>query len=126
MKLAVTSRDTAQEKWLAKIRLGLGCSEPSSAFSVEPQMVQDQFLNALAEGRVPVTIYLVNGIRLKGEIEAYDQFGLLLRGNSQLVYKRAISTILPITNVAHSTRSDEATAATERATTLRRRKPRPW
>jgi Hfq protein len=43
--------------------LGLGCSEPSSTFSVGPQMPQDQFLNALAEGRVPVTIYLVNGIR---------------------------------------------------------------
>jgi len=91
-------------------------------------MLQDQFLNALAVGRVSVTIYLVNGIRLMGEIESYDQYGLLLRGSSQqFVYKHAISTILPSRDVANSTRSDEAPAVTERpaGTTLRPRKPRP-
>jgi host factor-I protein len=92
------------------------------------RMLQEQFLHALAEGRVPVTIYLVNGIRLLGEIESYDQYGLMLRGGSQqFVYKHAISTILPSRDVANSTRSDEATSVTERprTTTLRPRKPRP-
>jgi host factor-I protein len=92
-------------------------------------MLQDQFLHALTEGRVPVTIHLVNGIRLLGEIDSYDQYGVMLRGNSQqFVYKHAISTILPSRDVANSTRSDEGSAAaTERpaTTTLRPRKPRP-
>jgi host factor-I protein len=107
--------------------LEIGCSEPFTP-TVESGMLQDQFLSALAVGRVPVTIYLVNGIRLMGEIESYDQYGLLLRGSSQqFVYKHAISTILPSRDVANSTRSDGATAVTERpaATTLRPRKPRP-
>jgi host factor-I protein len=90
-------------------------------------MLQDQFLHALVEGRVPVTIYLVNGIRLLGEIDSYDQYGLMLRGNSQqFIYKHAISTILPSRDAASAPRSDEATAVTERpaTTTLRPRKPR--
>jgi host factor-I protein len=90
-------------------------------------MLQDQFLRALAEGHVPVTIYLVNGIRLLGEIESHDQYGLLLRGASQqFVYKHAISTILPSSDPAPPTQSDEGTANTERlaTTTLRPRRPR--
>jgi host factor-I protein len=91
-------------------------------------MLQDEFLQALVEGRVPVTIYLVNGIRLLGEIESYDQYGLMLRGSSQqFVYKHAISTILPSRDAASATRSDDTTAVTESraTTTLRPRKPRP-
>jgi host factor-I protein len=91
-------------------------------------MLQDQFLHALVESRVPVTIYLVNGIRLLGEIDSFDQFGLMLRGSSQqFLYKHAISTILPSRDVGDSTRPDEATAVTERprTTPLRPRKPRP-
>jgi host factor-I protein len=62
-------------------------------------MLQEQFLHSLTEGRVPVAIYLVNGIRLLGEIESYDQYGLVLRGISQqFVFKRAISTIVPSHN----------------------------
>jgi|SRR5277367_3771148 len=95
-------------------------------------MLQDQFLQALVEGRVPVTIYLVNGIRLQGEIESHEQYGLLLRGISQqFVYKHAISTILPSRDVTSSDQasssdlSSEGPAVTERrATTLRPRKPR--
>jgi host factor-I protein len=90
-------------------------------------MLQDQFLHALVEGRVPVTIYLVNGIRLLGEIDSYDQYGLMLRGSSQqFIYKHAISTILPSRDAANAALSDEATAVTERpaTTTLRPRKPR--
>jgi host factor-I protein len=89
-------------------------------------MLQEQFLNALVETRVPVTIYLVNGIRLQGEIDSHEPYGLLLRGISQqFVYKHAISTILPSRDVASSDQSGEGAAVTERrATTLRPRKPR--
>jgi host factor-I protein len=91
-------------------------------------MLQDQFLQALLESRVPVTIYLVNGIRLVGEIDSYDQYGLMLRGSSQqFIFKHAISTILPSRDAANATRSDEAAAATQprATTTLRPHKPRP-
>ena len=74
-------------------------------------MLQEQFLNVLVEGRVPVTIYLVNGIRLQGEIESHEQYGLLLRGISQqFVYKHAISTILPTRDVVGSDQSGEEDA----------------
>ncbi len=60
------------------------------------QSLQDPFLNALRKDRVPVSMYLVNGIKLQGQIEAFDQFVVLLRNSiSQLVYKHAISTIVP-------------------------------
>jgi len=90
------------------------------------RMLQEQFLNALVEGRVPVTIYLVNGIRLQGEVESHEQYGLLLRGISQqFVYKHAISTILPSRDVAGSDQSGEAAVVAERRpTTLHPRKPR--
>lgn len=73
---------------------------------------------------MPVTIYLVNGIRLVGEIESYDQYGLLIDGNSrQFVYKHAISTILPSRDVADSARSEVTAVPEGRATaTLRPRK----
>ena len=60
------------------------------------QSLQDPFLNALRRERIPVSIYLVNGIKLQGHVESFDQFVVLL-GNtvSQLVYKHAISTIVP-------------------------------
>jgi host factor-I protein len=89
-------------------------------------MLQEQFLQTLAEGKVPVTIYLVNGIRLQGEIESHDQYGLLLRGISQqFVYKHAISTIVPSRDMAGADRSGEAPPPAERRiTTLRPRKPR--
>ena len=60
------------------------------------QSLQDPFLNALRRERVPVAIYLVNGIKLQGQIESFDQFVILLRNTvSQMVYKHAISTIMP-------------------------------
>ena len=62
--------------------------------------LQDPFLNALRKERVPVSIYLVNGIKLQGQIESFDQFVVLLRNSvSQLVYKHAISTIVQARNV---------------------------
>ncbi len=62
--------------------------------------LQDPFLNALRRERVAVSIFLVNGIKLQGQIESFDQFVVLLKNNvSQMVYKHAISTIVPARNV---------------------------
>ncbi len=64
------------------------------------QTLQDPFLNALRKEKVPVAIYLVNGIKLQGQIESFDQFVVLLKNNvSQMVYKHAISTVVPSRNV---------------------------
>jgi len=60
------------------------------------QSLQDPFLNALRKERVPVSIYLVNGIKLQGQIDSFDQFVVLLKNSvSQMVYKHAISTVVP-------------------------------
>jgi host factor-I protein len=64
------------------------------------QMLQEPYLNALRKEHVPVSIFLVNGIKLQGQIESFDQFVVLLKNNvSQMVYKHAISTIVPARNV---------------------------
>jgi host factor-I protein len=60
------------------------------------QLLQDPFLNLLRKEHVPVSIYLVNGIKLQGQIESFDQYVVLLRNTvTQMVYKHAISTIVP-------------------------------
>ena len=60
------------------------------------QTLQEPFLNALRKERIPVSIYLVNGIKLQGQIESFDQFVVLLKNSvSQMVYKHAISTVVP-------------------------------
>ncbi len=61
------------------------------------QNLQDTFLNAARRARSPVTIFLVNGVKLQGVVSWFDNFCLLLRrdGAAQLVYKHAISTIMP-------------------------------
>jgi len=79
------------------------------------QSLQDPFLNALRRERVPVSIYLVNGIKLQGTIESFDQFVVLLRNTvSQMVYKHAISTVVPARNIRVGTSpaaaSDDAPA----------------
>ena len=62
--------------------------------------LQDPFLNALRKDRIPVAIYLVSGIKLQGQIESFDQFVILLRNSvSQMIYKHAISTVVPSRNV---------------------------
>lgn len=62
--------------------------------------LQDPFLNSLRKEKIPVSIYLVNGIKLQGLIESFDQFVVLLKNTvSQMVYKHAISTIVPARNV---------------------------
>jgi host factor-I protein len=61
------------------------------------QNLQDTFLNHVRKSKVPVTVFLVNGVKLQGIITWFDNFSMLLRrdGVSQLVYKHAISTIMP-------------------------------
>ena len=64
------------------------------------QSLQEPFLNTLRKERIPVSIYLVNGIKLQGQIESFDQFVVLLKNSvSQMVYKHAISTVVPSRNV---------------------------
>ncbi len=79
------------------------------------QSLQDPYLNVLRKERVPVSVYLVNGIKLQGQIESFDQFVVLLRNSvSQMVYKHAISTVVPSRNVrlpSAETRPDETQPA---------------
>ena len=64
------------------------------------QTLQDPYLNALRREKIPVAIYLVNGIKLQGQIDSFDQFVILLKNTvSQMVYKHAISTVVPARNV---------------------------
>ena len=72
-------------------------------------MVQEIFLNAVTQAGEPVTMFLVNGVMLQGEVAAYDLFCLLLRrdGQSQLVYKHAISTVQPLHPVNLAGTADE-------------------
>jgi host factor-I protein len=74
------------------------------------QSLQDPFLNALRKEKVPVSIYLVNGIKLQGQIDSFDQFVVLLRNSvNQMVYKHAISTVVPARNVRISSGDDDVT-----------------
>ena len=78
------------------------------------QMLQEPYLNALRREHVPVSIFLVNGIKLQGQIESFDQFVVLLKNNvSQMVYKHAISTIVPARNVQIETPHEETETETE-------------
>lgn len=62
--------------------------------------LQDPFLNVLRKERIPVSIYLVSGIKLQGQIESFDQFVILLKNAvNQMVYKHAISTVVPARSV---------------------------
>lgn len=64
--------------------------------SAKGQQLQDPFLNTLRKERVQIAIYLVNGIKLQGYVESFDQYVVLLKNTvTQMVYKHAISTIVP-------------------------------
>ena len=77
------------------------------------QSLQDPFLNALRKDRIPVSIFLVNGIKLQGQIESFDQYVVLLKNTvSQMVYKHAISTVVPTRNP----RADGTTSGTATGT----------
>ena len=73
------------------------------------QLLQDPFLNTLRREHVPVSIYLVNGIKLQGQIESFDQYVVLLRNTvTQMVYKHAISTNVPGRAVSFSVTAEAA------------------
>jgi host factor-I protein len=75
--------DQYQEQW-------------DNSMSTKGQLLQDPFLNTLRKEHVPVSIYLVNGIKLQGQIESFDQYVVLLKNTvTQMVYKHAISTVVP-------------------------------
>ncbi|CAN1484635.1 RNA chaperone Hfq [Polynucleobacter sp. IMCC30063] len=75
------------------------------------QMLQDPFLNALRKEHVPVSIYLVNGIKLQGNIDSFDQYVILLRNTvTQMVYKHAVSTIVPARAVTFRLDEEEPSA----------------
>jgi host factor-I protein len=76
------------------------------------QLLQDPFLNLLRKEHVPVSIYLVNGIKLQGHIESFDQYVVLLRNTvTQMVYKHAISTVVPGRPVSFHTSESNAEPA---------------
>ncbi len=83
------------------------------------QTLQDPFLNTLRKERVPVSIYLVNGIKLQGQVESFDQFVILLKNTvSQMVYKHAISTVVPARNVKMPLADDEEGSSKEHESEL--------
>jgi host factor-I protein len=72
------------------------------------QNLQDPFLNALRKEHVPVSIYLVNGIKLQGKVDSFDQYVIILKNTvSQMVYKHAISTIVPARQVRLAPAQDD-------------------
>jgi RNA chaperone Hfq len=82
-------------------------NRPGEKMSNKGQLLQDPFLNALRKEHVPVSIYLVNGIKLQGQIESFDQYVVLLRNTAtQMVYKHAISTVVPARPVNLSPESE--------------------
>ena len=89
--------------------------------SEKTQNVQDVFLNYIRKNKTPVTIFLVNGVKLQGIVTWFDNFSLLLRrdGHTQLVYKHAISTVMPAMQIQlfepdkESSESSESSEASE-------------
>ena len=81
------------------------------------QNVQDVFLNAIRKNKTPVTVFLVNGVKLQGIVTWFDQFSMLLRrdGHTQLVYKHAISTVMPSAPVQLFEPKEEGAQAKEEA-----------
>jgi host factor-I protein len=93
-------------------KLELKSRENKEKEMAKGQSLQDPFLNALRKERVPVSIYLVNGIKLQGQIDSFDQFVVLLKNSvSQMVYKHAISTVVPARNVRLTAGEDGGVAA---------------
>ena len=70
------------------------------------QVLQEPFLNALRKEKIPVSIYLVNGIKLQGQVDSFDQYVIILKNTvNQMVYKHAVSTIVPAKTVKIETES---------------------
>lgn len=81
-------------RYLMDDRMGIG---ERKHMAERTQNLQDLFLNSVRKGKIPLTIFLINGVKLTGVVTSFDNFCVLLRrdGHSQLVYKHAISTIMP-------------------------------
>jgi host factor-I protein len=79
----------------------------------KPQNLQDTFLNHIRKNKTPVTVFLVNGVKLQGVVTWFDNFCVLLRrdGHSQLVYKHAISTVMPVAPVQLYDEKEEESVA---------------
>lgn len=74
--------------------------------------IQDPFLNTLRREKVPVTIFLVNGVKLQGVVSSFDNYCVLLKNSvTQLVFKHAISTVMPSRNIQFGTESDDGPAS---------------
>ena len=70
--------------------------------------LQDAFLNLLRKKRMPVSIYLISGIKLQGQVESFDQFVIVLKNTvNQMVYKHAISTIVPAQAIGLTQNTEE-------------------
>jgi host factor-I protein len=111
------SRHSEMEE-VAWTTAGPGCKQQErvSPMSAEKtQNVQDVFLNHIRKNKVPVTIFLINGVKLQGVVSSFDNFSLLLRrdGHVQLVYKHAVSTVMPATVVRLYEPSSEEAATAE-------------
>lgn len=75
------------------------------------QTIQEPFLNQLRKHHVPVSVYLVNGIKLQGQVHSFDQFVVVLKNSvNQVIYKHAISTIVPSHPVDLEPAADEESA----------------
>ena len=83
--------------WVASASQGREAQQVGPPMSEKQQNLQDTFLNHVRKTKIPLTIFLVNGVKLQGVVTWFDNFCVLLRrdGHSQLVYKHAISTIMP-------------------------------
>ena len=72
------------------------------------QILQEPFLNVLRKEKIPVSIYLVNGIKLQGQVDSFDQYVIILKNTvNQMVYKHAISTIVPSKTVKMQTEGQD-------------------
>ena len=90
---------TMSMAWAVNEKSGLKIKLENKNMTKGPSL-QDPFLNSLRKEKIPVSIYLVNGIKLQGLIEAHDNYVLVLRNvGSQMIYKHAISTVMPASQV---------------------------
>ena len=88
----------------------------------QTQLLQNEFLNTLRKQRVPVSVFLVNGIRLAGLIQSFDQYSIRLQGTPpQLVLKRVVATVVPDTKGARASKPPSSAGPR----TARPRTPRP-
>jgi host factor-I protein len=73
-----------------------------TSMTKQPVNIQDTFLNQIRKERIPVTVYLVNGFQIRGNVRAFDNFTIVLEseGKQQMIYKHAISTFTPLRNVS--------------------------